>query len=146
MTEKMLFVMQNPMCSGLSTVITTILSLSETAWTTTIRGRSETWMGRMCGWLGFSSQSLFTPSANTSSKSRLYSANAVSLIKRRYIVAKVLTVNATCGVTYWSPSTYQRTFFISSHIPIPIAQATDTVALQVPFSTFRASIHHTLRL
>ena len=51
-------------------------------------------------WLGFSSQSLFTPSANIPSKNRLYSANAVSLIKRRYVEAKLLTVNATCGVTY----------------------------------------------
>ena len=92
--------MKNPMCSGLCTVMATILSLSETGWTTTIRGHSETWMGRMCGWLGSSSESLFTPSANTSSKNRLYSANAVSLIKRRYVVAKVLTVNTTCGVTY----------------------------------------------
>ena len=33
MTE--LFVMKNPMCSGLCTVMATILSLSETGWTTT---------------------------------------------------------------------------------------------------------------
>ena len=35
MTEKTLFVMKNPMCSGLSTVMATILSLSKTGWTKT---------------------------------------------------------------------------------------------------------------
>ena len=62
----------------------TILSPSETGWTTTnlkSLGDLDGQDIRACGWLGSTSQFFSTPSANTSFKNGLYSANDVSSIK-----------------------------------------------------------------
>jgi hypothetical protein len=98
MTDNTLFAMKNRICSDLCTVMATILSLSESEQILRSFGNLGGQDIQAYGWLGSSSQCLSTSSANTSLKNRLYSADDVSPIKRRYVAVKVLIVNATCAV------------------------------------------------